>query len=186
MRKWISVSFGLIVTMLLLTGCFNFSQGIKIPLGDGESVTIGGSEEGGFSISLEGEDGAFSFSSDGESFNFEGDEGSFRVYQEIPDGFPSEVPLPEDFTPVGNLVTQFEDDTVSGYTLSYAVEADSIDEIVNLYKNFLSSNNYDIVEEHENDFEYGVDAEKGQKKFSMYVSGTEDGKVVMMTVGEEK
>ncbi|WP_158234780.1 hypothetical protein, partial [Pseudomonas sp. 2995-1] len=81
LKRWIFGSISVMVGLFILTGCFNFDDGIRIPLGDGESVTIGGGEEGDlFNINIESEDGSVNLSSDGESFSYEGEDGKVTVY----------------------------------------------------------------------------------------------------------
>ncbi|MBU9720099.1 MULTISPECIES: hypothetical protein [Bacillaceae] len=191
MKRIVFIPLSLIVSIIFLTGCFNFGDGFKIPLGDGESVTIGGGDDDEIiNISFEGEEGSVNLSSDGESFKYEGEDGKVTVHRDLPEDFPADVPIPEDIDPVGNFITEFEDDTLTGYTLSYAIAEDRFDEVRSLYENYLADNNYSITNKSEasgdagNGFE--VEAEKGNRKFSILMYGDTNGQFIMLHVAEEK
>ncbi|WP_218244151.1 hypothetical protein, partial [Pseudomonas sp. 2995-3] len=92
---------------------------------------------------------------------YEGEDGKVTVYTDLPEDFPADIPIPDDINPVGNLITEFEDDTISGYSLTFRVESDRREEVLSLYQNYLESNNYTIKEQNEMGGEFEVEAEKG-------------------------
>lgn len=102
--KKLIIIITLLFSSIFLVGCFD---GIRIPLGEGNSIQIKSGDEG-VSFNIQGEDGSMDFSADDGKFSMETEDGKVTVYREIPDHFPKEIPIPSDITPVGNFVTEAE------------------------------------------------------------------------------
>lgn len=132
------------LSLILLAGCFD---GIRIPLGDGNSIQISTGDEG-VSFNFQGEEGSMGFSAEDGTFTIADQDGSATVYREIPEHFPAYLPVPSDIEPVGNFVTIAElKDGSEVYALAYQVEVEREAEVTQLYENFLTSNNFEVHEE---------------------------------------
>ncbi|MFA9558544.1 hypothetical protein ACERII_14650 [Evansella sp. AB-rgal1] len=173
MKKKLVVIHGLmLMSLLVLTGCFN---GITIPIGDGNTMSIGG-EEGAFSISVQGEDGLVELSGNEDGILFSSDEGSLQTYREIPDHFPSDVPTPksDDVTAVGSFVTEVETEESNGFILSFKVEGDEKQKYIDMYMEYLESNNFEIEKSEEEYETIIVAAKKGKDVLNFHAFGGDD------------
>src|SRR5690554_5181711 len=152
----LSITF--LLSILFLTGCFD---GLKIPLGDGESIQISTSDNG-LSIDFEGQDGETRGISYGDGqFVIQDEDGKATVYGEIPDHFPKELPIPDNIDPASNFVTEVEhEDGTHGFMLTFNVESERKEEIIDLYERFIEDNQYEVKEMESVDSHYIVAAEK--------------------------
>lgn len=117
------IAFSIII--IGLSGCFG-TDNISIPLGDGESISVGGSEEGGFT--LEAED------KDGETF-------SLSSSKDVPEEFPSEIPFPNEYQIINTA--KINDNGNEAITVSYLTETMSVDGLLEMYKTFMEENGYE-------------------------------------------
>lgn len=120
---------------ILLAGC------ISIPIGDGK-LKLG--TDGISVVDEEGGEHSFGFDNDSEELTFktvdaDGNETdvAFGTDLELPDSFPSEIPVPKD----ANIITSM--DLPDGMTVSYVIESD-FDLIEKMYKDFANSKLTDL------------------------------------------
>ncbi|MDG5786026.1 hypothetical protein QA612_00890 [Evansella sp. AB-P1] len=186
MKKTVVFFASTFTCLFLLTGCFNFS-GITIPLGDGNSIKIGG-DDGVFSIAVDGEDGYFEFSGSEDGISFSSDEGSLKTYNEIPDHFPSGIPVPnrDDVSAVGSFVTEFSNNEGEGFMLSFKVDSDEADQLLAQYRDYITSNGYEIFEDEHELGNIVLRGQRGNEQMNVAVMGEDEEKVFTVQLVEQK
>lgn len=165
MRK-VLLSYFLCLMIIIVSGCISIptedggtvkisKDGLKINTADGEevlvsldkdndSLTIKGTdadgEEGVLNIDMN--EGGMSWTGiDGEGLEFEMNAG---FTNEIPDGFPKDIPIPEDAI----IFMALTSETIEGtaYTVQYFAEGKVID-YYDLYRKYVDGLNYDEIDD---------------------------------------
>lgn len=103
-----------------------------IEAGTGGKVDID-SKGGGFSI--ETDEGSMRFDADEGGFRMENDEGSYQAGSGMPEGWPSDVPLPPTFEPLTGH--SFRDGESENLSVQGSVDADG-DSVIAFYDDALS------------------------------------------------
>ncbi|WP_226037825.1 hypothetical protein [Aquibacillus saliphilus] len=159
-------AIGLFIVTLFLSGCFGGDDGISIPLGeDGESISVGGNEEEGFSFEAE--------NADGENF-------SLNSSTEIPEEFPAEIPLPDDYELINAM--KMSDNGDEAVTVSYLTETLSVDELVLLYKGFVDESGYESTSEMITDGYNTLSMQNENDVITINIIPDEDKKQVTVTI----
>ncbi|MGM8211307.1 hypothetical protein ACLIBH_00790 [Virgibacillus sp. W0430] len=136
----------LFVLISLLTGC-------NIPIGeDGESVEI--SKDGATITNDEGKEAAINIDKDEGSMTISGEDGDLNigVNSEIPEGFPSDIPIPDDITIVSSA--SIDNDTERGSSVNFLSDG-NYDDIVKLYSDYFASGDFENIAD--GDSHEGVD-----------------------------
>lgn len=124
-------AFFMLAIVLLLTGCIN------IPIGDGnkmkiskDGITFTDEEGGQHSITIDEEEGQVSM----KGFGMDGEDEEISVGQnlDIPNSFPTDIPIPDN----ANIVQASSIQSVT--TISFTTTID-IEQIVDLYESYLNS-----------------------------------------------
>lgn len=115
---------------------------ITVTDGEGASQSVGFSmNDDGFSMSGTGEDGE-------ETFSFGSGAGT-----ELHEDFPNGIPFPESAQFIGNQ--RVADGQEVMFTVQFLFEEDAKD-VYNLYRDYVSSEGYESVQEMESEFNYSV------------------------------
>ncbi|MCT2534197.1 hypothetical protein NC661_19735 [Aquibacillus koreensis] len=123
-KKSVLLLFCLFGIILFLSGCFGDS--ISIPVGEeGESISVGGNEEDGFTL---------------ETKNADGESVSLSSSKDLPDDFPEDIPFPEEYQIISTV--KLNDAGEEGMNVSYMTET-TFDEVWELYKNFMNDNGFE-------------------------------------------
>ncbi|MRH41103.1 hypothetical protein GH741_00255 [Aquibacillus halophilus] len=164
MKNKVLLFIGLFIMTLLVSGCGD--DDISIPLGEnGESISVGGNEEDGFTFETENEDG--------ESF-------SLSSSKEIPEEFPSEIPFPDKYEVFST--SQINDNGDEGITVSYLTESMTFDEVWEMYQVFKEEHGYENVSEMKMDGMNSMTMNKGDDGMSVNVIPDEEGKQITVTI----
>ncbi|WP_407269930.1 hypothetical protein [Radiobacillus sp. PE A8.2] len=109
------------LAILLLSGCFGIGKdSVKLPVGEnGESISISGDEDEGFSFEAEG--------ADGESF-------SVSSSKEIPEAFPDDIPFADEYEIIST--TEINQNGEQALTVSYLTSTSSMEELTDLYMSY--------------------------------------------------
>ncbi|MFZ3577635.1 hypothetical protein [Virgibacillus sp. DJP39] len=130
MKNKVLLFTGLFFSILLLTACSE-DEGINVPVGEnGESISvdIDGNEEEGVTVDAKNEDG----------------EGiSIGTTQNIPEEFPDEIPLPEEYLILNT--TNINDNDIEMSTVSFLTETANTEELLEMYKGFMEDNAYEQI-----------------------------------------
>ncbi|MBU9713674.1 hypothetical protein [Evansella tamaricis] len=134
---------------LMLSGCIG-KDGISIPLGDGESVTIGVGENGdgvtigsgndGESITIGTEEDGITF----ETQNEDGESGSLSIGSsttKLPERFPSEIPFPSEYQIYSSM--ELSDGDTDSISITYFTESVTVDELFDMFLNFTDAHGYE-------------------------------------------
>lgn len=126
--------------IVVLVGCF------KIPLGDGESLKI---SKDGFTVSnSDGKETKVNIDKDEGKISVSSDEGeglSVGNNADIPEEFPSDIPIPEGAIILSGITLDDEDEG-RVTSVNYIYEG-NFDDLVQLYQEYLSNGNFDSIED---------------------------------------
>ncbi len=189
----IAVIVSMLLVLLLASGCFgqNIAERIAeeaiekaIEKDSGENVEVDLGNDG---ITIEGEDGEVTISSDDETVEIKSDDGEFTIGSgaELPEGFPGNVPVYPDM----EITTSWRstDNDKDNYSISGLTE-DAGDDVFAWYKDKLSGWNI------EGEFTVNVDEGKSSSLTAkgdgliltiMVIETEDDGTAVVQTVTEE-
>ncbi|MDL4841892.1 hypothetical protein [Aquibacillus rhizosphaerae] len=159
-KKTLIKLIGFSIVAFLLSGCFG-EKSISLPIGEeGESVSIGGDEEEGFTLETENKDG--------ESI-------SLSSSKELPEEFPSEVPFPTEYQIVSTV--KVNDDGQEGITVSYLTESMSADNVWEMYKSFMSEAGFESSSEMTTDAYNSISMHRDEESLIINVISNEDSTV---------
>ncbi|MFD1039748.1 hypothetical protein ACFQ3N_15275 [Virgibacillus byunsanensis] len=149
-KRKILLIIPLSLTMFLLSGCFD--DGISIPFGeDGESISVGGNEEEGFTFSAE--------NNDGEEF-------SIDQSMELPEDFPSYIPFPDDHQLISS--TTYKENEGEGTTVVYSMEKSDLQGVEELYINFMDENGYESQSEMKSEEIFSLTMKNAEEAITIY------------------
>ncbi len=167
----------LLVAVIFLVGCASNENGdkvkvkkdeVKVESKDGTKATIKTDKEG--TVKIQGEDA-------------EGNETNVEITSDakkIPADFPKEIPIPKQ----GEITSSSSIKTDDGQVLQVVYEIDEKDmnanSLVELYKNFLTENNYTIELEMTIEEMVQITATKTENTFFQIVISQEEGKPIQV------